>query len=249
MHRNTQFPAVIAHRGASGSAPENTLSAIALAATEGAQAVEIDVNISSDGVPYVHHDNRLERCTSGAGLLHESDSRVLDTLCAGAGHAGYEEEPLPRLEAVISLVLRRCMALNLEIKPPEGRAEITTEAILAVLARCWPKSASLVLSSFDHAALVHAMELAPDIPRALLTGPIPADWQKAMQSVGASNLHCSVKGFDAEAALALQSAGHGVYCYTANDDAVAMRLLDDGADGVFSDWPGRLLNALAARST
>ncbi len=247
MDRNTTFPTVIAHRGASGSAPENSLSALSLAADQGAKAVEIDVNISSDGIAYVHHDERLERCTDGTGLLHETPSTQLDALHASAEFEGFENEPLPRLETVIQLVLQRGMALNLEIKPPRGRAHITTEAICSVLEDKWPASATLVLSSFDQDALKHAMQIAPALPRALLVGPIPTDWQAGMHAVGASNLHCSVKGFDAVQARVLQDAGHGVYCYTANNDDTAIGLLDAGADGVFTDWPGRLLAALEAQ--
>ena len=246
MLRNTRLAPVIAHRGASASAPENSLSAISLAADQGATAVEIDVNISSDGIPYVHHDERLERCTTGSGLLHENESAHLDTVLASAGLAHFEKEPLPRLAAVIELILQRGISLNLEIKPPQGRAKITTDAICAMLQDLWPESATIVLSSFDQDALKHAMHIAPELPRALLVGPIPDDWPVAMAAVGASNLHCSVKGFDALKTRALQEAGHRVYCYTANDDDTAVQLLDAGADGVFTDWPGRLLKTLKA---
>ncbi len=246
MARNSTLPRVIAHRGASGSAPENSLSAIALAANEGALAVEIDVNVSADGVPYVHHDDTLERCTTGRGLLHECSAETLDSIEINT-LPEFTDEPLPRLTAVIDLILQRGLALNLEIKPPRGRAVETTEAICTLIESEWPESATLVFSSFDRAALEHAMHRLPEVPRALLVGGIPDDWPAAMRAVGGTNLHCSVKGFDADRARELQAAGHRVYCYTANDDEVAMRLLDDGADGVFTDWPGRLLQSLAGR--
>lgn len=246
MIRNSELARVIAHRGASGSAPENSLSAIALAANQSALAVEIDVNASSDGVPYVHHDLTLERCTSGTGKLHECDATTLDRVQIKP-EAGFENDPLPRLTAVIDLILQRGLALNLEIKPPPGMARETTDAICAVLESAWPPEATLVFSSFDTSALEHAMYRMPDMPRALLVEDIPDDWETAMKAVGAINLHCSVAGFDAEKTRQLHDSGHRVYCYTANDDDVALQLLDDGADGVFTDWPGRLLKRLAAR--
>ena len=66
------LPKITAHRGASGDAPENTLAAIRLAAGEGAQWIEVDVNISRDGVPVLHHDDGLERCSNC--LLYTSPS-------------------------------------------------------------------------------------------------------------------------------------------------------------------------------
>ena len=247
MTRNSELARVIAHRGASASAPENSLSAIALAADQGALAVEIDVNASSDAVPYVHHDDHLERCTNGTGLLHEQESSALDTIRL-TPFEGFDSDPLPRLKAVIDLVLERGLALNLEIKPPQGRARQTTDAICAVLETEWPDEATLVFSSFDPAALEHAMNRMPEIPRALLVDRIPSDWKQAMARIDAINLHCSVAGFDADHAQALHEAGHRIYCYTANDDDVALRLLDNGADGVFTDWPGRLQARLGLRN-
>jgi len=67
MEKNLSLPSVIAHRGASADAPENTLAAIALAIEQGAQWIEIDVNISSDQKLFVHHDDTLSRCTDGQG--------------------------------------------------------------------------------------------------------------------------------------------------------------------------------------
>lgn len=224
-------------------APENSLAAIALAADQRARAVEIDVNASADGIPFLHHDDTLERCTTGRGPLHEHSATELDALRVSL-MPEYADEPLPRLTAAIDLILDRDMALNLEIKPPRGRAIETTEAICSVVEERWQASASLVFSSFDPEALRCARDRLPDIPRALLVDAIPDDWQTAMQAINAINLHCSVAGFDADKAYALRTAGHRVYCYTVNDDELALQLLERGADGVFTDWPGRLLERL-----
>lgn len=244
MPRDSALAPVIAHRGASGSAPENTLAALDLAADLGAKAVEIDVNASADGVPFLHHDDSLERCTDGSGLLHEHDAKDLDRLHVNL-MPGFSDERLPRLTAAIRLIVSRGLALNLEIKPPKGRAAETTEAICRVIETEWPEAASLVFSSFDPQALEYAHQRLPDVPRALLTDAIPENWSDAMAAIDAINLHCSVAGFDPERAEQIRRAGHRVYCYTANDDLVAARLLREGADGVFTDWPGRLIDHLA----
>ena len=77
------LPKITAHRGASGNAPENTLAAIRLAAGEDAQWIEIDVNISRDGVPVLHHDDGLERCSNGQGLVIEHPVDYLRSLNSG----------------------------------------------------------------------------------------------------------------------------------------------------------------------
>ena len=235
---------VVAHRGASGEAPENTLAAIRLAAEQGARAVEIDATTSADDVAFVHHDTRLERCTSGTGALHEHAACDLDGLVAGAGHAGHEREPLPRLADAIRLAAERGMRLNVEIKPPPGRERTVAAGVCETVAAAGDAAAGLVFSSFAAEALAEARERLPSVPRALLVGAIPEDWEVALGALGAANLHCSARGFDAARARALVAAGHGLYCYTVNDAEVARRLLDAGAHGVFTDYPARLSAAL-----
>jgi len=79
------MPAVIAHRGASGHAPENTLAAIHKAHDFGATWIEIDVNISKDGVPVLFHDDGVERCSTGTGLVIEHSLNDLKALDSGYG--------------------------------------------------------------------------------------------------------------------------------------------------------------------
>ena len=93
-------------------------------------------------------------------------------------------------------------------------------------------------------ALDIAFQRLPSLPRALLTGAIPPDWRDALERVDAVNVHCSANGFDRQLASELANEGHRVYCYTVNEIDMAQRLLDEGAAGVFTDYPRRLLDAL-----
>ena len=79
-----KMPRIIAHRGASGNAPENTLAAIQMASDHGASWIEIDVNISRDGVPVLFHDDGLSRCSNGTGLVIEHSLSSLKSLDAGS---------------------------------------------------------------------------------------------------------------------------------------------------------------------
>jgi len=246
LPRCARLAPVIAHRGASADAPENTVAAMLRAADDGVQAVEIDVNISADGVPYVHHDERLQRCTGHPGRLHEQPSRVLDALHAGAGMPGFEIEPLARLETLLGVVIGRRLALNLEIKAPPGRERVTTQAICDVLERCWPSDRTLVFSSFSATALQCAAERLPELPRALLVGRLPADWQQTLEHARAVNLHCAARHVDPTVAARVADQGHGLYCFTVNEPDRAIELLAGGVHGVFTDVPARLLAAIRA---
>lgn len=233
---HTPLARIIAHRGASGYSPENTLSAIQLAADQGASCVEIDVSISIDNVPFVHHDDKLDRCTSGSGLLCEHSAEQLDKLSAGMGMAGFEREPLPRLTDVIELLVSNRLGLNLEIKPYPRLEQRTVEAICSALA-LWPQNLPLVLSSFNHSCLDIARELFPTIARAPLVGSIPDNWQTLMYEHEAQNLHCSASSFNEAKATQVLREGFGLYCYTVNDVETAEHLLACGVHGIFTDFP------------
>ena len=235
---------VIAHRGASGDAPENTLAALSLAADHGANCVEIDVSISADGVPFVHHDDTLNRCTNGRGLLCEHTAAELDLLDASKSMPAFRGEPLPRLSAVIDLLTARGLGLNLEIKPRKGLEAPTVEAICTMIESQWPSHLPLVFSSFSQLSLAAARDRLPDIARALLLGPIPKNWQALVDDYACRNVHCDGAALTPAQTTAMRSAGLGVYCYTVNEADKARALLDAGAHGVFTDYPKHLIHQL-----
>jgi len=235
---------VIAHRGASGSAPENTLAAISLANDGGATCVELDASISSDNVPFVHHDDRLDRCTNGSGQLCAHDAATLDTLVADAGMSAYSGEPLPRLSAAIALLSDLQMGLNLEIKPSPGLEEQTALAVCDAVRNSWPGDLPLVLSSFSHESLAVARDALPGAARALIVGAVPADWRHQTQMLQCRNLHTSAKLLEEKQAAEIIESGLGLYCFTVNDIDEARTLLALGIHGVFSDFPAELIRAL-----
>ncbi len=235
---------VIAHRGASGHAPENTLAALALAFDHGAKCVEIDVSISADNVPFVHHDDTLDRCTDGSGLLCDHRAAELDKLDASKGMQNYQGEPLPRLSAVFDLLIKHELGLNLEIKPRQGLEAATVDAICALIETSWPSHLPLVFSSFNRSSLGFALERLPDIPRALLVEGLPDNWPELIELYACRNIHCEGSRLSASQTASLRAEGLGVYCYTVNDVVMAQQLLESGVLGVFTDFPERLLTAL-----
>ncbi|MBX2880802.1 MAG: hypothetical protein KTR32_12750 [Granulosicoccus sp.] len=248
MLQNTiaELAPVIAHRGASGHAPENTLAAISAAAGFGAQCIEIDVSISADQIPYVHHDDTLDRCTSGTGLLCEQTADQLDDLDASKLMPQFSPEPLPRLSAVIALLDEKNLGLNLEIKPRKGLESATVDAIAAELEKSWPQRLPLVFSSFNTLALEIALQRISWVDRALLVGKLPADWQQQVSAYQCANLHLAASHITADQVSNLKQSGLGLYAYTVNDSTEATKLLQWGIDGVFTDFPDRMLNRYPA---
>ena len=237
---------VIAHRGASGEAPENTVAALALAADQGAKCVEIDVSISSDHIPFVHHDDTLDRCTNGSGLLSEQSAESLDKLIANKGNEAYAHEPIPRLAAVIDLLGQRNIGLNLEIKPQEGLEHDTVEAICKMIESSWPAGLPLVFSSFSQLSLELVHKRLPAIPRGLLVEELPDNWMQLIERYECCNLHCDASHLTSDQTKALLSHGLGVYCYTVNDVDRAKELLSWGVHGVFTDHPKVMLDSLTS---
>ncbi len=228
---------VVAHRGASADAPENTLAALSLAIDHGAGSVEVDAMISSDGVAYLHHDDGLERCTNGTGYLCAASSSELDTLDASNDNPQFRGEPLPRLDRAIDLLISHGIGLNLEIKPTPGLEKETAAAVVNCLKSTWPTTLPLVLSSFSKEALFEAKALWPDAPRALITCAIPEQWQEELIALQCQNLHMAAPLLETQSAKEIKQAGYGLYCYTVNDLAQAKELIAMGVDGVFTDKP------------
>ncbi|MEO5338243.1 MAG: glycerophosphoryl diester phosphodiesterase [Magnetospirillum sp. WYHS-4] len=223
--------AIIGHRGAAGCAPENTLASLREAARQGAHWVEFDVKLSRDGVPVLFHDERLERTTNGRGRLSRLSLAELRRLDAGGG------ETVPTLAEAMDLLRLLDMGANVELKPCPGREVETARAAAAVLAGT---PVPVLLSSFSEAALA----AVPDWPLALVVGRIPADWRSRLERLGARALHCRQGDLRRRQVEEVRTAGLSLRCYTVNDPARARRLLDWGVVSVFTDFPGRLLEAI-----
>lgn len=236
------LPRITAHRGASGNAPENTLAAIRLAAAHGAECIEVDVNISSDGVPVLHHDDGVERCSNGHGLVIEHPAAHLQTLDCGSWFSDeFSGEKIATLDQCLDLALELNLSINLEIKPCSGWELPTTDQIAKLLSERANRP-QIVISSFSHIALQRAYQLIAEIPRASLFLVAPPDWQELTRDVAASNIHLHSNSLlRKESVDSFHEHGLGVFCYTVDDAAEATSLFKLGVDGVFTNYPQRML--------
>jgi|GEM_PF-156167 len=225
---------VIGHRGAAGHAPENTLASLALGHALGADALEIDVHLSADGVPVVIHDATVDRTTNGHGAVADLSLEQLKSLDASAGHAMYAGIKLPTLEEVLAWA-RGKTRLVIELKQP-AEAELALKTL--GLIREYRLLDQVFLISFDHEGLKLVRENAPDAVIGALYDR--ADDPVAVAASCGANVVCPRwSGLTREQVSAAYAGGLAVSVWTANQDAdiAAMRAL--GVDAITSDYPDR----------
>jgi glycerophosphoryl diester phosphodiesterase len=234
------YPFWIAHRGAGKLAPENTLAAFRLGASHGYKAFECDVKLSADGVPFLMHDDTLDRTTSSQGPAGGRSWPQLSRLDAGSWHSTpYAGEPPASFEALAAFCLANGFALDLEIKPIPGTEAETGRAVGEWVRQLWRGPAPL-LSSFKTQALAGARDSAPELRRALLLDSL---WPGCMEM--AASLDCVAiitqhKLMDAALLRQIHGAGRRALVYTVNDAARADELIALGIDGIVTDAVDRL---------
>jgi glycerophosphoryl diester phosphodiesterase len=229
------FPLWIAHRGAGKLAPENTLAAFRFGASHGHTAFECDVKLSADGVPFLLHDDTLERTTSGQGVAGLRSWAELSRLDAGSWHsAAFAGEPIASFDAIAAFCTANAYLLDLEIKPSPGTEEQTGLAVGQWVRQLW-RGTPVLLSSFKPQALMGARESAPELPRGLLLDtlwPGCLDMAASLECVAIITNH---KLMDAALLAQIHAAGRRALVYTVNDAARARELIALGIDGIVTD--------------
>jgi glycerophosphoryl diester phosphodiesterase len=231
------YPRWVAHRGAGKLAPENTLAAFKLGAKHGYRMFECDVKLSRDGVPFLLHDDTLDRTTNGHGIAGQQIWQALQQLDAGSWHStAYAGEPIPSLDTIATYCIENDFDLNIEIKPTTGTDELTGQVVAHHAARLWQYVARKpLLTSFRPDALQAALDTAPDLPRGLLLHELWTGWLETALVLGCQAIICNYKLWDTSSVLQARSAGFKTLSYTVNDDAEAQRLLALGTDGIITD--------------
>jgi len=239
-------PPLIAHRGASASAPENTLAAIRLAREEGATWTEFDVKLTEDGVPILMHDDTLDRTTRGNGPVATAPWVYIQTLDAGGWFdKKFKNERVPHLAEALRCVLDCGLQLNLEIKPCPGRAQATAMVGLIETAKLWPHDKPPpLISSFDEEALATAAQLHPSWPRSLAFEEWREDWREVAARLGAKALTIDASLLMSERLPILAKSGLAILAFTVNDPTRAKELLSQGVSAVFCDNPKDMIRQL-----
>jgi len=232
-HNPPSLPALHAHRGASHRAPENTLRAFEFAASEQADALELDVRLTADDVPVIFHDDELVRMTGVAGRTAATPWTTFRELRAGG-------EPIPCFAELIDFVRRHPLSLNIELKPivrPQAlvaACEATLRALMALV--------PTMVSSFDPRVLMMLHERLPTLPLGLILEDVRA--LAALKLLPAVDLHLRHDLIDAASLPTFLGTPRALRAWTVDDPAVARRLmaLDEGraVAALITNRPGPL---------
>jgi glycerophosphoryl diester phosphodiesterase len=248
-------PFVVAHRGASASRPEHTLAAYDLALKEGADGVECDVRLTRDGHLVCVHDRRLDRTSTGVGLVSTMTLAQLRELEYGAWHDSWRPDgahgdtSLLTLDDLISLVLdwNRPVKIFVETKHPVRYGSLVESKLLAVLQRfgiASPASADrsrAVVMSFSAAAVWRIRRAAPLLPTVLL-GKTPRYLNSsAATAVGATAVGPYLEALKEYPQLVDRAAAQGraVYCWNVDEHEDIDFCREIGVAWIATNYPGR----------
>jgi glycerophosphoryl diester phosphodiesterase len=224
----------IAHRGAKTEWRENTIAAFVRAFERGADAIELDVHATRDGVVVVHHDERLGGWFGplAGRAIADLDAATLDL----ARDPSSADERIPTLGAVLGSA------------PPSATVYVelkghSIEALVAAVIR--ESAARCAVHSFDHAAVAAMRSIAPSIPRGILfeRGDALARIAEAMAETGACDVWLEWSVIDEALVGEVHAAGGRVIAWTVNTRRAAERLVAIGVDGLCTD-DVRLLDGL-----
>ena len=226
----------IGHRGAKGHEPENTLRSIRKALALGVSWIEVDVYAVEHEL-LVIHDARLERTTNGEGYVEQQSLAYLRSLDAGKG------EQIPLLSEVVDCINQQA-GLNIELKG-ENTAIPVAKLIQHYLVK--GRSADLFLvSSFNHRELALFKQLLPNINIGALLYGLPLNNAAFAEQLDAYSVNMSIEFIDRLFVEDAHQRSLKVFVYTVNYPDDIERMYQLGVDGVFSDYPDRVLEFIAS---
>jgi len=220
-----------AHRGASGHEPENSALSFTKALELGASWIELDVRVV-ESQAIVFHDRNLKRMTGVNGVVSKQRLNDIQALSLPKGLK------IPMLRDVLT-ALKGKASFQIELKGA-GTGVVVAEELNAALAVGW-RAESLLVSSFDHVELLTFKTLAPKIPRGVLVYGYPLNCIGIARKLGAVSVHIDLDAVSKERISRIQQAGFKVYVYTVDEPSDISMLREWGADGVFSNYPERVL--------
>ena len=222
----SEFPKIIAHRGASTLAPENTIAAFAKASEIGARWCECDVGVMADGTLLVIHDETVDRTTNSWDSWGYGELRRLD---AGAWFSPtYRFERIPELADVVSFANATQTSFNIELKPrAAGKRRDTLVENLEVALQSFKNKSGLLISSFDHELLGAVRKAMPELPLAWLC--------RQATDLGCSAIHPAWEGLTEVEVSEMLSAGFEVNAWTVNSLEDARTAAKWGVSGIFTD--------------
>ncbi|MGB3798945.1 MAG: glycerophosphodiester phosphodiesterase family protein [Lewinella sp.] len=230
-------PLIIAHRGASGYALENSLAAFRSAVELRADMIELDVFTLKDGQVVCFHDGDLQRLTGTEGKIADYTLAELNQLTLTDGSR------IPLLSTAMQ-VMDKQLRLNIELKGP-GTAEPTYRIIQQYIRDHGWKIEDFHISSFRHDELTKMRALDSRIEIGILPHGSPVAAMEVGNELGAASINAHLGSLNPETVAQMHGAGFKIYAWTVNSPADIRRLLDLGIDGYITNYPDRVARIAA----
>jgi glycerophosphoryl diester phosphodiesterase len=235
---------VIAHRGASAYAPENTFAAFDKALALGVPEAELDVHLSRDGHAVVMHDATVDRTTNGTGAVASLTLAQLKALDAGAWFsAEFAGQRIPMLDEVLERYKGR-LHLHIELKP---KVQTLAERV-AGLVRSHGMADSVTIISFHCGLIEHLRGYAPELATGLLVQRADETDARRAAVKGIRAVYARGDSLTAEAVRRLRGQGLAVFGWGVTGEAGMRRLIALGLDGIILDFPDKLVEYLGSMS-
>jgi glycerophosphoryl diester phosphodiesterase len=238
-------PIMIAHRGASGYAPENTPAAFHKAVELGCQMIELDVRLSADQVPVVLHDNTIARTAGDPRRVDQLTAAQLQQLDAGGWFAPeFAGERIPTLAEALTLI-PDTVVINIEIKPAgPGQNQLIAEQVLAVIEAHRAES-RVLCSSFSHKVLWALRRRSLKLPLGyLVEGRLYAEHFTEVKALGAQAVILQAQATTPAVVRQAHAYRVKVFPYTVNRPLQMRQLLRRGVDGLLTNYPDRLARVI-----
>ena len=236
---------IAGHRGAASIAPENTLSGFKKALQSGAKWIELDTQLSADKTPIIFHDETVDRCTNGKGLVADLTFEQLQSLDAGSWFSGaFTGEKIMSLEQTLLFFMENDLSMNLEIKIHHSyQAEPLVNEVAQVIAKVHFPAEKLILSSFSELALEHCHKLMPNIRLGYITEYNPLTTLEKLTPLNLYSVHLDYKILDQTMAKTITDAGLKLVIWTLNDLTQADKFRSWGVDIIITDKPDVFVQA------
>ncbi len=231
---------IIAHRGMSGTYPENTMLSFIKAAEAGADGIELDVHLSRDGEVMIMHDESLERTAGMKKLLMECTRAELEKTNAGrTKDDAFGFTPVPSLEEYLSWVKDTGLYTNIELKTAPVYYPGIEEKTIRLIQR-FSLEDRIIFSSFNWLSVIRARELDPDIRSGfLIASPRIVNIGSLIHSIGMEYYHPDYSLLSDSAVSELKASSCGINAWTVNDDECIRKCLAWDVDGLITNYPER----------
>lgn len=232
---------IFAHRGASAYAPENTVEAFALAMEQGADGIELDVQMTKDGQVVVIHDETIDRVSDGTGAVRDYTLEELKKFHFSNHMENYENAVIPTLKEVLDLIKSSSMLLNIELKTgiywypnlEEKTMELVKEAGM---------EDRVIYSSFNHYSIKKILELDSHAECAFLYSDVILNVDKYAKNAGVCGLHPAVYHLKmAEFLKEYQESGLKVRVWTVNKKEDMEKFIKADLEAVITNYPDKAL--------